>query len=260
MGDRLVLWSGGGRYVASKDVATAQKTEIPGGVLVDWGGGDTETLTGGTWTISDSDFLEEIPVGAYTGAGRVQLFSGGSPSLYFDFEGSISFLSSCVNGGFYVFKVSGGWVSRNGGAFWGCGSPQYAYNKADTRLFKRCAPPQIEGGYNFSDSSGGLGSRITVNTCGKKVTTDTGAISERDSDSNPNVSLLAGNCAIAVTFADNTTLDIPLGYCPDWVKVMPANSCPPDTCHECVHDEQKCCYSLANDNTLKLIDRFHLTS
>jgi hypothetical protein len=144
----------------------------------------------------------------------------GQPIIWFDFEGSLEFLTRCDVTSQYVFKVSGGWVARGSSNFSSCGSPTYAFPKANTEFYSRCQIGALEGGYRFSDSSGGLGKRITVNPCGYRVTSNTGKISERSATTPPTVTITTGGCALSIAYTDNSSERIPLSECYEWALIV----------------------------------------
>jgi hypothetical protein len=204
----LIKWGNGDTILGSvereKDFLSGSFTQQTAGIRVDWGNGDVEILTGESWQAVPFDFLVPLTVGTYTGAGRVLRRVTGQSVIWFDFEGTVTFQTRCDIPSHYVFKVNGGWFARSSSSFSSCGSPTYSYPIGNTEFYSRCQAGNLEGGYNFSDSTGGIGKRITVNPCGYKVTTNTGQVSQRSTSTPPNVTIQTGNCILKITYTDNS--------------------------------------------------------
>lgn len=260
MGDRLVLWSGGGRFVASKDVASAAIVQK---LKVNWGNLGTDYLTGTIGTISTT-------ISAFDSTlitGFVSRSDGANYSIYSrPKRKNVVFVSS----GDFLPNFSYPNIMYQGfGGSSSCGEPT------------AIQPPPTDGNrwliVSFNSSEGLFGvpvsgifaadthithsfSQLQIIDCRiyqKTVTTNTNAISSRTTNQDP---VLSTNCAIAITYTDNSTQEISLNYCPTWVEVEEENTCPPETCHQCTHDGETCCYAKKEDGLIHLIDRFHVTS
>ena len=72
----------------------------------------------------------------------------------------------------------------------------------------------------------------------RTVMTTTGESSSRQSQNNPQISKSG---AIAITYDDSTTEEIPLSSCPEWVRIRKNDECPEGTCRiDC--GDHYCCY------------------
>lgn len=262
MGDRLVIWGTGnnteGRYLASKDVSGAAIAQSGGGILVDWGAGDTEVLTGQTWDTSQQD--------------GTHIVSGVSP-------GSCpSWFKRPSGGGGYACRaiprtgvVLGSTVFRNSAPY----PSVFTTGFEETDCLPRTpgasnlyyvAGSSNEGNFSYLFTWSNTACSpifnlvsLTPVVLSYTVTTNTGETSTRNSPASvPSISLIPNSCAIAITFADGTSKEIPLESCPDWIQTKPLNSCPDGTVKECQHGATVCCYGCV-DGRLTLIDSFNKT-
>lgn len=254
MGDRVVLWSGEGRYVAEKDVATASIEATDPQIRVDWGdrvdllSGETWTITTGTWRVFS--FRNSC-------SGTCQTYHSVAYLLKSPYSWSSGSSVNSLCGGVRSFpRVTDGvntYNLRTSRPVTGGNSTLCANGASLSQQLPRVKFPGTAG-----NSNGVMTPQEIESFLEKTVQTNTGAISKKDTSIDPTVTLLSSDsCSILVTFTDSTTLTIPLTYCPSWVTVVPDKQCPPDTCHECEHDGLKCCYSLGQDGLFHLIDSFH---
>lgn len=237
MTNRLVLWSGGGRFVASKDVASAEVVNNPIRIKI-------------TWSIEDVQFLN----GTNPISNTIQTITpcqlAGNPILqrkYYPSGGDYSANLAGMTLGGSIGVDSIGW-------FLGVANCLGATNRA---VFSKL-PISCDGFcYTTQSTTGGilLSNADPIQT----ISNGTEKVWRQQSLAHVISSVPAG-CAIAITYTDNSTQEIPLNYCPTWVEVQTENTCPPETCHQCTHDGETCCYAKKEDGLIHLIDRFHVTS
>ena len=276
MGDRLVLWSGGGRFVASKDVASAAIVQLSGGIRVDWGNGDVETITGTNPTITKPLVSRSLRYWSFTL--RLE-YTNGSVTVNNNYEivsffqprlGGIDYCRTLVFGAWYNYyfvwynaysvESTNATTSQCGGRYTSTlltcptGATPWQWVKGLVGYYQGLKTATLT--YNGTNRIGLTCNSVLMTI----VTSNTGASSERYGDRNPTVTVLPSGIVISVTYTDGTKTEIPLTYTPTWVEVKPANSCPPNTCFECEHDGEKCCFAKDTDGLIKVIDRFHLTS
>lgn len=317
MGDRLVLWSGGGRFVASKDVASAAIAQsnqllidgnlqtfsknianfqnIPQSSLqVDWGFGRIENISGATHTKTEASVTAEA--WRYT-INFVRAGGGTGSAITDSFEHPIVSIGTCEDYT-YLKSIVVAQIGTNAPTNV-CGESLLfgGYTTTTCATFQRIATLPI---LNYQSRGVNAFVSFTVTktsirrTCTKtevRVTSnESGQVSKcwKDLNANPTVTTVNNGCilrvfftdgtsqdlsyptcptvqqssgsSIFIVFSDGTTTTIPLTYQPIWVQVKPANSCPPNTCFECVHDGEKCCFAKDTDGLIKVIDRFHITS
>lgn len=256
MGDRLVLWSGGGRYIASKDVAGAA---IAYGFKVQETG---EFFEGSNPLISKDE--KEITV----------IHSALAPISYTPPQGYEIY--DLEDGESTAYRYS---TISNGAALvdrWGSyiGNPQDIANYSSsigsngfTTLYSlveyyknkpNLLPAEaVSQGYDneYDDNSGQIEIVWSIrlkNNFLLIISTSQG-LTEKIYSFYPSLSV---SCAIKINFTDNSTNNIPLSTCPDWVQVKPANSCPDGTVKECHHGATVCCYACDNGRLI-LVDKFN---
>ncbi len=220
-----------GEYVAPKDVSTASIIQLPRGIQVDWGNGDIDILTGETWSISTSQnwklFTTLIYDGSYScsvvnqwyGAAGFSrhLGAAGYPPSGKDWRAKIltegtnqlrgtSAVQSSDRGWRLGVAVRDGVCPNKDGWNTNCWVVDGNGNRIFSYAYK-------SNSVTYRDYV-----QIEISITKTTVTTDTAETSERE-DKTPNISVIDGNCAIAITYTDNTTEQIPVDSCPEWVNV-----------------------------------------
>jgi len=276
MGDRLVIWGNGsqvlGRYNASKDVASAAIAQLPGGIKVDWGPLGVDVIPGDDWSITNT----ENQATGYSFYGANWRMNGNDFGAWGDsfsygkrlgvngvrYAANSFFLGKTVLRIFPPLSLNESVYGYVGIEFFDSAGNLYYWIIA--RTFPQNAPWTIFG---MSVSIGGL-SVISQNLSNGQtpavmnppvyliVTSNTGASSQRQTTLSPSVSILPAGCEIALTFADNSTKQIPLDSCPEWVQLKAPNACPDGTIKQCDHGATTCCYACVNGR-LTLIDSFN---
>ncbi|WP_148293463.1 hypothetical protein [Picosynechococcus sp. NKBG15041c] len=186
-----------------------------GGVRVDWGGGDVDILPGETWGRQTNTSNQTIATGGLSYNLKLQLSSCQSGSNVVDLSvvnqaalDSSGFVNSTgtmtINPG---YKVSGG------------GSNPFSLTGPGTITCQRFHKHNCEWG-RISLNGGAFRNAGSATVSGsvttKTITTNTGASSSRNTNIDPDVSLLPDPCVLTIAFTDNTTKEIEYGEtCPD---------------------------------------------
>lgn len=284
--NNLVYWGNGtetlGEYSAPKDVAIATPNcgETSSLILVDWGNGDIDELTGEKWISSSIPRARAKAAGfnfSRSGCDLVEIFINFSP---YDPAKTYSITFSLFGGGqqscggtasqYRVLREDG--VDINARIYY----QEHTFRGslvANSSLFY-----SVQALFAFNHVP-----VFEVLPPLKRVTSiESGEFSERATNVSPIISTSSPTFSIDITYADNTTEDFPLDSCPEWVRVKgltkliisdiggilqefsPYNGdpiklqcgdrqCPPETCcNPCEGSALNCCY----DENGKLIDSF----
>ncbi|NJN74226.1 MAG: hypothetical protein HC799_16200 [Limnothrix sp. RL_2_0] len=251
----IVYWGNGdlteGEYEAPKDVSSAA---IAKQTTVAWNGGIGDSLTGiadPTVVLGEKVFEIEYDrwrAGTFRGHWIVgwQLSAAELPI------GGISMETSSPSRNTSISKVES--YSSVGG------SPSTVYPK---NTWSRSNPSQnwrftlnsgIVAGHRFVEASRSDLRNWTAQNVQQRllnkylVETDSGQSVSRFSISAPNI---FSQCAIAITYADNTSKEIPLSSCPEWVRVRSDEECPENTCRiDC--GDHYCCYGCGGVPVLEI--------
>lgn len=269
----VILWEGGGRFVSEEEVADATLSDGCSFTSVQWtdrvdylSGGSAVIAFSQEWVERQVMYFDDYPTFCTT---KDQWFGANNyprklSQAYFADPGEVWRAQIVTEGTAQVRATSGSYGAGTGWRFTAADNSSNGCAYADgynSALFLTNAEGNRAGVFYYKTTGASYKDYVRVQMLSESVsvTTDTGGPVQRFGQPSPVVTSQAGRFVI-ITFADGSNLDIPLDYCPGWVTVTGENECPPDTCHECEHDGEKCCYAPAADGTLNLIDRFHITS
>lgn len=240
-----------GEYTAPKEVASVAIVQLPGGIKVDWGGGDVDILPGTSWGSSSAP-----PYWDYCFVGTVSV-SGcktGYTVIYrevFDVVPIISldFRSGQTGTCTLAVKDVRAKFSFDGGATW------------KIARFSGLTPPTTAyfpsgGAINWHGSSVGSALPGLYSKTGippvYTIQSNGGGVSRRNTTTPPNVSVLSGGCAVAIAYADSSTEQIPLSECYQWARFRDDQECPEGTCTvDC--GDHRCCYDPNTGIAVKVI-------
>lgn len=260
MGDRLVIWGNGsqtlGRYNAPKDVASAGKT-CEGFIAFNFGA-FVISLPGNTGFATT---IPKSPINAGVFVSRYWFKEG----CYFSYDiNACPAYSSYPRRSIVIKNNSVGEFSFFRMGFCSAIFNGHTPNRGHfIQIARTTSPPP------YDHEASGIPD-ATVFEPGWELVGDYQLISESDvwkiwtdeapapkyyPASSPPV-MTGGEDAISLTFADNSTKQIPLESCPEWVQVKPANACPDGTVRQCDHGATTCCYGCDNGRLI-LIDSFN---
>lgn len=217
MVDKLLI--NGVVYSPGKEIASFNLSGggSGGGVRVDWGGGDVVILSGETWQLSSGTSRVTAAILMFSTRNNLTIDLVVENQALFSACGvSNSLGSHTVNTGFEIDLTGNGRFRRR------C----VAGNVINITRFHRSsywyATITVNGQFI---STVGEGAAFAIQSF-RRITTNTGAVSERNTTNEPSVSLQPGNCKLTIFFIDGTTQEIEFGEeCPD-VKPYEEPDCP----------------------------------
>jgi hypothetical protein len=229
----------------NKQILSWETSPQSGGIEVDWGGGDKEVLPGESW----EQTTLSVPLYIYakslniTWSGNTIYFSpnpfGGEGLLVKVATSPIRNLFVCeYNGSSNPWRITHyiwGWSfgNENIPASWVFSSfnsiqtNRFTQYLRDPCWFEQALGNNGENIFTASDCPTGRNatgslespqgdwvSRIMSSQPVIRITTNTGAISERQTTIPPNVTLLTGSCDLIINFTDSTQQEISFDECP----------------------------------------------
>jgi hypothetical protein len=265
MVNQVVQWGTGdtiqGQFKPqNNDAISANIEEVPGGILVSWNDGTSDTLTGTTWQI------EPIPSTSamYFWQFQIRILLDGV--VFRDWSNDATYSATpptfevltCSNGGILQHVLSCRFFSGKyaGGTSVYCGKTYYVPNAllSNASYFNQFLI-QVTANQSFGYSIRNLTSSLVSGTPGSggyKVTTNTGQTAQRQTDTPPNISLISGGCRVRIDFSGQDPVFIDTETCPLWARIINLDECPPGTC-ECIHDGHKCCFDAKTGELKKVI-------
>ncbi|MEM1369924.1 MAG: hypothetical protein AAGG02_18345 [Cyanobacteria bacterium P01_H01_bin.15] len=259
MGDRVVLWPKGGRYVSKKDIASASPS--CGGVIFRWDDGFQDELPG------ESGFSAALPKGSsdvpdfvsryWFKKSCIFSYSLNSCSRFSRIPRQSRVIANNTVGEFCYFAMPFCKSQFNG----------HSPNRIVLIQTQQTSnPPPYD--HNAPSSSGRTNFQSNWNLSGVYEEISAANVWEYYSDGAPEKryhpsdnppEITTQQVGVRIVFVDGESRLIPLDSCPANVQVKPENSCPDGTVKEVNCGATTCCYGCQNDR-LTLIDSFNKTS
>jgi hypothetical protein len=268
----IIYWGNGGvtagEYTAPKEVASVAIVQLPGGVEVNWAGGIVDILPGTSATVTP---IYSKRVEAWRITVDVFYASGSASGLLFVANQVVNFNSRVFPpAGFQMLYVP---VGSNWSSFFyfpNIGRNTTSQPVTYEGISVQTSAPVTTNDTPYNHAIGFYGNRTTKlefknlrnlqfvsvvssgSLSGYRVTTDTGAFTERNITTSPTWSPLTGGCAVAIAYADSSTEQIPLSECYQWARFRDDQDCPEGTCTvDCA--DHRCCYDPNTGIAVKII-------
>lgn len=265
-GDRLIIYGSGstvlGRYLATKDIQSAEIANFTGGIRINWGDGSFQNLPGDSWDVQ-SQSLDRIRwrLGVTASGCRVglsywyKILSGASYSL----SSRYTFPNVGCGGAFFSYTLNRPplppqLLTMNYDS-WDGTPNDLSIQGTDTEAFYDDASNKSDSWSYFPPQEH---QRIFWGT-DIIIQTNIGAVAQKFIVGNyppPEINRLPNGCGLNINFVDGSSRQIPVNPCPTWVQIKPQNACPEGTVRECHHGATVCCYG-CQDGRLVLLDSFN---